>query len=117
MWSRADDTDPFSVEEITEVWANVPSDNSYAAFCCWPEEGAPLACVPKTQGVNCTVVYVPPFGNLPATRVPVGKLWEDDDETFGVTNSLREQAAFIYAGNPDKYDLFWQTGENTRVDY
>jgi hypothetical protein len=114
LWVDGDDG--FSVSEIANVWDMVPD---VAYFCC-NSITTPTTCEEKYPGTACGTI---PYNPLPF-RIKVGKLWEDDG-AFYVNDSVRETAAIWYNDpvghpltyDPDKYWLFSDTGENTRVNY
>jgi hypothetical protein len=112
LWTDA--TDAFSADEINEIWEstrwNGLPDRAY--FCCDVDtDSDPTACDPRDKPEDCDAGT-----NTKPARLGVGYLWTADP-TFEVNVGVLDRTQVIYASDPDKYDLFEETGENTKVNY
>jgi len=112
LYTEGGDTNRFELSEIINMWDWV-SDGNVADFCCTVDaSGNPSVCAPRQKPYVCAK-----SPNFLPVQFEVGKLWEADSE-FDVTEGVRNQAYSTYhATNPDKYEYFFNTADDARVNY
>jgi hypothetical protein len=115
LWNLyVNDDNPYTVAEIADVWDGVPTGD-VAYYCCHLDANDDPDNCARYPGSGVCGVGTP-------TMRTVGKLWTVD-ATFGVNVGLAEEVGDIYNDwgeplyNPDKFDLFVNTGTFTRVNF
>lgn len=114
LW--VDASNPFSISEIDNIWSGTytssPVNDQIAYFCCDVDgSGIPTDCDPRNKSYECDTAQ-----NPNPEELEVGKLWEDDAD-FGVTVGLLDTVESTYGYGSAKYNLFFNLGDDTKVNY